>query len=53
MIALIYLIIMIVWLILGVIESRDRNLWPGLRWQAVAWILFALLGYTVYNGGGR
>lgn len=51
MITLIFWIIMIVWLVLGLFEGRDRTLWPNLRGQLVAWILFALLGYKVFGFG--
>lgn len=46
---LLFWIIMIVWLALGLLESRDRTLWPNLRGHLVAWVLFALLGYKVFG----
>lgn len=47
--ALIFWIIMIVWFVLGLSQSRTNRDYFALGNAAIVWVLFVIVGYTVFG----
>ena len=49
MLALVYLIIMVVWAVLGLWSTRTNRDYFAMGNSIIAWVLFAILGYAEFG----